>query len=132
MIDGPCATPPRDLLERGVGSTEVFADADGNLNGFALHGIRETVGGWGQLMSASGSGSVSCSADIPGQMVGDVSGEIAYDAAGSAEQYPSASGLPGRGRSTWFPHRQAPPAAVNAVNGAGHSALGVARGRSQG
>jgi hypothetical protein len=67
------------------GPTEVFADADGNLTGFALNGTWDAAGGSGRFMSASGSGSLSCSADIPGDMVCDVSGEIAYDAAGSAE-----------------------------------------------
>ena len=66
-------------------STEVFVDDAGAFTGFTLEGTWEAVGGSGRFMDVAGSGTIAGSADIPGDLVLDLTGEIAYGAAGRPE-----------------------------------------------
>jgi len=62
-------------------STEVFVDDAGAFTGFTLEGTWEAVGGAGRFRTAAGNGSMDGAADIPGEIVLDLTGEITYVAA---------------------------------------------------
>jgi len=62
------------------GSSEVFVDEAGEFTGFTLEGTWEAVGGTGRFTHATGNGSIDGAADIPGDIVFDVAGEVTYDA----------------------------------------------------
>jgi hypothetical protein len=59
-----------------IPSTEVFLDDAGNFTGFTLKGTWEAVGGTGRFTHAAGSGTIEGTADIPGDIVLDLTGEV--------------------------------------------------------
>jgi hypothetical protein len=61
-------------------SSEVFVGDEGQFTGFTLEGTWEAVGGSGRFMFAAGSGSMDGAADIPGEMVINLTGGITLDA----------------------------------------------------
>jgi hypothetical protein len=61
---------------------EVFVDDAGAFTGFTLEGTWEAIGGTGRFAHAAGNGSIDGTADIPGEIVLDLTGEITYDAPG--------------------------------------------------
>jgi hypothetical protein len=58
----------------------VFVDEAGALTGFTLEGTWEAVGGTGRFTFAAGNGSIDAAADIPGEIVLNLTGEITTDA----------------------------------------------------
>ena len=60
----------------------MFVDDAGVFTGFTLEGTWEAVGGTGRSSTASGSGSMTGAADIPGEFVLDLTGAVSYDAGG--------------------------------------------------
>ena len=61
-------------------TTEMFVGDEGQFTGFVLDGTWEAVGGTGRFMHAAGTGNVTGTADIPGDIVLDFDGEITLDA----------------------------------------------------
>ncbi len=63
-----------------IPTTELFVDDEGQFTGFTLEGTWEAVGGTGRFMHAAGTGTIVGSADIPGDITLDYTGEITLDA----------------------------------------------------
>jgi len=61
-------------------TTELFGGDEGPPTGFTLTGTWEAVGGTGRFMHAAGTGTLVGTADIPGDIALDFTGEITTDA----------------------------------------------------
>jgi hypothetical protein len=75
-------TAEGDMLSvvHAIPTTEVFVGDDGQPTGFRLDGTWEAVGGTGRFMHAAGTGTIVGTADMPGDIVLDYTGEITLDA----------------------------------------------------